>query len=350
MFIFKSGNLFDEINNVEAIINTVNCVGVMGKGIALEFKKRYPINLINYEKSCKNKELKPGKMLTVINDSNISPKYIINFPTKLHWKNPSKIEYIAQGLDALKLEIKKYSLKSIAMPALGCGNGGLDWNQVKPIIINKLSDLPDVKFYIYEPNVNKISSETKIKITKPRALLLLLIDHYNNSAFKQQVTYEEVNRLAFLAQSLGAKLNLNFKETRLGPYDTNLNKLLLALSKNEYIQIEKTSKNINYIQVNIKKFKQKKSTLKDIEIKKLYKNITELLSGFESEDRIKILTLAVWLYESEDINRSEDQLFSSLLRWNNKEDLDFSESTMNEAVRRVIKFNSSNNENISFDL
>lgn len=132
-------NLFD--SEAEAIINTVNCVGVMGKGLALEFKKRYLGNYAAYKRACDAGQVKTGKMFVYKTESFFGPKYIINFPTKDHWRNPSKIEYIREGLDDLIEVIKTNNIKSIAIPPLGCGLGGLDWNVVKKMIVVKMSEL-----------------------------------------------------------------------------------------------------------------------------------------------------------------------------------------------------------------
>ncbi|BDA66568.1 hypothetical protein CAL7716_007340 [Calothrix sp. PCC 7716] len=128
----KQGNLLEE--NAEALVNTVNCVGIMGKGIALQFKRAYRENFYEYEKACKANQVQPGKMFIFQTNSLFHPKYIINFPTKQHWKNPSKIEDIKSGLISLVAEVQRLSITSIAIPPLGCGNGGLDWNLVKPLI------------------------------------------------------------------------------------------------------------------------------------------------------------------------------------------------------------------------
>lgn len=140
-------------SNAQALVNAVNTVGVMGKGIALQFKMMYPFNYNVYKEACMKKELKIGQVLVVKEEGDESiteSKYIINFPTKQHWKSPSKLEYIELGLYALKDAIKKYDIKSISLPPLGCGNGGLDWNIVKPMIIESLEELEDVEINIYE--------------------------------------------------------------------------------------------------------------------------------------------------------------------------------------------------------
>jgi O-acetyl-ADP-ribose deacetylase (regulator of RNase III) len=139
MIELKTGNLLSE--NAEALVNTVNCVGIMGKGIALQFKRAYPENFRQYEKACKAGVVQPGHMF-IFPTSNLSnPKYIINFPTKRHWRNKSKIEDIQSGLITLVEQVKLLGITSIAIPPLGCGNGGLNWADVKPLIESAFSQL-----------------------------------------------------------------------------------------------------------------------------------------------------------------------------------------------------------------
>lgn len=145
MIIFKTGDLLKD--DSQAIVNTVNCVGVMGKGIALQFKRAYPDNFKIYSDSCKRREVCIGRMLVVYTND----KYIINFPTKGHWRDKSKIECIKSGLKDLVCVIKDYNIKSISIPALGSGLGGLNWIDVKDIMYNELSKIENVDIFIYEP-------------------------------------------------------------------------------------------------------------------------------------------------------------------------------------------------------
>ena len=154
MIEYKSGDLL--IEDVEAIVNAVNCVGVMGKGIALQFKNAFPDNFKAYALACKNKEVMPGKMFVYATNQLTNPRYIINFPTKRHWKGNSKIEDIESGLVALVDIIEKYHIKSIAIPPLGSGLGGLEWNIVKHLIENSLKSI-DIKVVIFEPNGARIT-------------------------------------------------------------------------------------------------------------------------------------------------------------------------------------------------
>lgn len=149
MLEIKQGKLLQE--DAEALINAVNCVGVMGKGIALQFKQAFPENFQQYKKACDAKGVQPGRMFTVTTDKLFNPKYIINFPTKRHWRSQSKIEDIQTGLKALVVEVQQLGITSIAIPALGCGNGGLDWVEVKPLIESACAELPEVRVMIFEP-------------------------------------------------------------------------------------------------------------------------------------------------------------------------------------------------------
>lgn len=147
MIYFTTGDIF--WCGAEALVNPVNCVGVMGKGMVLKCKKLYPKNYEEYREACK--WLKPGRMYVHrVPDPSSHVKYIINFPTKDHWRDPSRLEYISDGLDVLKEEIKMLRLYSIAIPALGCGCGGLNWKDVEPLIRAKLSDV-DCEVYCYVP-------------------------------------------------------------------------------------------------------------------------------------------------------------------------------------------------------
>ncbi|BCC55146.1 macro domain-containing protein [Bacillus cereus group sp. Bc005] len=361
MLIFKTGNLFESVYRMDAIVNTVNCVGVMGKGIALEFKKKYPENFNYYQKVCANKELFPGKMLMFLQPQNGYPKYIVNFPTKKHWRYPSKIEYISDGLDDLVKQIENHSIKSIAMPALGCGNGGLDWIVVKQLIQEKLQHLDAVEIIVYEPstkntkkkivsnsmNVEKKTAPT-FRMTRQRALLLLLIDHYNSSPYKEKVTYEEVNHLAFIAQCLGADLKLGFKEDNKGPFDEKINKLLLLMATNEYIVIQKNENGENTILVNKKRFKQGNNVFKNENTAEVYKKSVDMLHGFEKKQRLKALTVALWFYYENKCDFGD--LYEEVYNWFKKNGYVISEVIIRDSVQRIVQFFEASAENMSLDI
>ncbi|MBW4666301.1 MAG: macro domain-containing protein [Cyanomargarita calcarea GSE-NOS-MK-12-04C] len=227
MIEFKQGNLLSE--NAEALVNTVNCVGVMGKGIALQFKRAYPENFRSYEKACKAGEVEPGRMFIFSTGNLFNPKYIINFPTKRHWKGNSKIEDIQSGLVALVQQVQQLGITSIAIPPLGCGNGGLDWAVVKPRIESAFSELPDVSVILYEPSgapaaENMVVATEKPKMTRARALFIRLLELYGIPGY--ELTKLEIQKLAYFLQEAGEPLKLPYVKHKYGPYAHNLNHVL----------------------------------------------------------------------------------------------------------------------------
>lgn len=164
--VLKSGDLLKDSS--EAVVNTVNCVGVMGKGIALQFKQRWPQNYKAYADACKYKQVKPGKVFIHDMGQWAEPRYIINFPTKVHWRGDSKIEYIESGLRDLIAQAERLGIKSIALPPLGCGNGGLEWSGVKRVIFDAFEDHPDIQVKLFEPKGAPRPQDMVIQTEKPR--------------------------------------------------------------------------------------------------------------------------------------------------------------------------------------
>jgi O-acetyl-ADP-ribose deacetylase (regulator of RNase III) len=145
-------------SEAEALVNAVNCVGVMGRGLALQFKRAFPANFAAYAAACKRGEVQPGRMHIVETGQRTSRRLVVNFPTKRHWKDKSRIEDIDAGLDALIADVKRLGIKSIAVPPLGCGLGGLDWADVRPRIERSFAGLPEVRVLVYEPSVSPAAS------------------------------------------------------------------------------------------------------------------------------------------------------------------------------------------------
>jgi len=221
------GNLL--LADAEALVNTVNCVGFMGKGIALQFKQAYPENFRFYERACRNEEVRPGRMLVFDAGQMFKPRYIINFPTKRHWRGKSRIEDIQSGLDALIHEVKRLGIRSIAVPPLGCGHGGLDWLVVRPMIVRAFEALPEVKVLLFAPVGTPDAKTMPIRTAKPnmtaaRALLLKLMQQYLLLAYR--LTQLEIQKLAYFLQESGERMKLNYQAGRFGPYAPNLSKVL----------------------------------------------------------------------------------------------------------------------------
>lgn len=230
MIKYTTGNMLE--SKAQALVNTVNTEGVMGKGIALQFKKAFPENFKSYKKACENKEIGIGNLL-LVKDQNISSgqKLIINFPTKQSWRKPSEYAFIEKGLDDLKKVLKKNGIESIAIPPLGSGNGGLDWCKVKQMIESKLSDL-DIDIIIYEPSteIKEHLKKERVKLTDARALLLdVLYDLVKHGEYVSEFSSEKV---CYFLQRFGAKdiFKLNFQPNFYGPYSGKIRYVLNYLN------------------------------------------------------------------------------------------------------------------------
>lgn len=230
MIQYITGNILD--SSAQALVNTVNTMGVMGKGIALQFKKAYPNNYKAYQKACKNNQLHVGKMFVTL-DSNITSgeRIIINFPTKTSWKKPSEYKYIEDGLENLVELINYKKIESIAIPPLGAGNGGLNWEKVKKIIEQKLENL-NVAIYVYEPTlqIQEHLIKERVKLTDARALLLyVLYDLVRNSEYVSEFSSEKV---CYFLQKFGAKkyFKLEFEPNFYGPYSGKVRFVLNAIN------------------------------------------------------------------------------------------------------------------------
>ena len=224
MIHLQTGNLFDA--GAQALVNTVNTVGVMGKGIALQFKERYPANFALYAQACARGDLQPGTLLLTETGQLGMPRYIINFPTKRHWREKSRLAYIEAGLGELVTLIQHYRIESIAIPPLGCGNGGLDWQQVKPLIESYLTPLAEVTVYVFEPSDQvyerpRRRSGQPPQLTTTRAMVLHSLYRYQQKGYA--MTLLEVQKLVYFLQRLGIPFpQLQFVRGIYGPYAQRL--------------------------------------------------------------------------------------------------------------------------------
>lgn len=227
----RSGNLLEA--ETDALVNTVNTVGVMGKGIALQFKKKFPENFKAYRRAYEKDELETGRMFT-FETGKLSPRYIINFPTKRHWRGDSRLEYIREGMEDLIRIVDELGIESIALPPLGCGNGGLDWEtEVRPLVEEAFSRRPEVHVIAFEPSgerdrVKLEPGEKKPELTPARAVMISLIGAYKVAHYS--LGRVAAQKLAYLVQSAGEEsLKLDFEKDKFGPYAENLNFLLQTL-------------------------------------------------------------------------------------------------------------------------
>ena len=219
MIRYSNGDMFSD--DCEALVNTVNCVGIMGRGVALQFKNRFPSNFKAYAAACRAGEVHCGRMFVFGTEELLNPKWIVNFPTKCHWRNKSRLEDIAEGLDDLADVVERLGVKSISMPPLGCGLGGLEWRIVKPLIERKLAKLAGCSVIVHEPNPSAVSAVVATaapKMTPGRAALVELVRRYLGAMLAPFITLLEVHKLMYFLQEAGEPLRLDFVKAPHGPY------------------------------------------------------------------------------------------------------------------------------------
>lgn len=321
---YKTGNLFSE--TVDALVNTVNTVGVMGKGVALQFKDKYPENYRLYKAACARGEVKVGQMF-VTETGLVTPKYIINFPTKEHWKGFSKLSYIDEGLDNLIETINRLQIRSIAMPPLGSGNGGLQWSVVKPLILEKIAILPAVNFIIYEPS--DAAYQTPRTRTKPapplnalRAIVLNGLLRYKELGY--DLTLLEIQKIVYLLQRLGLEFDkLKFERHKYGPYAHNLRHALNDLDGHYLTGMKQNeAKPFDVLQINPEKIGQIRDYIKENctpEQQHAQQTLHNLISGFESPLGMELLaTVDMILAEQPETRFDTDQLYKAVASWSDR--------------------------------
>lgn len=325
MIHFTKGNLLAA--KVEALVNTVNTVGVMGKGIALMFKEAFPENYRRYEEACKVGEVQVGQMFVVERHELFGPKWIVNFPTKKHWRHPTKISWVIEGLQELRQFVNEKNIKSIAIPPLGCGNGGLDWGDVKKEIQKALGDLEGVEILIYEPTdkyQNVAKKEGVQKLTPSRALIAELIRQYWILGI--ECTLIEIQKLAWFLERNIEKcasknpLDLRFEANKFGPFASRLNHLLNALD-GSYLHCNKRIADAGPMDViwfddNKKELLQ--TYLKCSEVKPYQQALSvtaELIDGFESPLGMELLATIDWLIVKENCTPTLEGIREGLRSW-----------------------------------
>ncbi len=306
--------------NTEALVNTVNCVGVMGRGIALQFKKAFPDNFKAYAVACRREEVQPGRMF-LFETGQIMPMYIINFPTKRHWRGKSRITDIETGLVALVQEIKARNIRSIAIPPLGSGLGGLDWSKVKKLIEQSLKDLPDVDIQVFEPNGmspdKRVNNSTEVPaMTAGRAALVGLMHRYQTALLDPTITLLEVHKLMYFLQNAGEPLRLRFVKAHYGPYAENLRHLLIAIEGHfvagyadggdtpdkQLMLVPGVLKDAKYV------LEKNSATYKRFE------RVAKLVEGFETPVGLELLSTVHWLMKEEHIVKHDD-LVKAMYDW-----------------------------------
>ena len=339
-------------NDIDAIVNTVNCVGVMGKGIALQFRNKWPENSRAYAAACAAGEVRPGRMLVFDTGGLVKPNFIINFPTKDHWRGKSRIEFIRDGLLDLVAQIRRLGIRSIAMPPLGCGNGGLDWRDVRPLIAGALGDLPDVQVMVYPPRGAPPAQSMKIgterpKITPGRAALLALLARYVRMSQLEEpgapegASLLEIQKLMYFLQEAGESLRLDYVKARYGPYAENLNHVLQAMEGHYlrgYGDRTQEVKKLSPISLMTGAEDAGCSWLADHpdQTTERIEAVLSLVTGFASAYGLELLATVHWVLTREGANQTDLETLTRLVSsWNERKGRLFTEVHVRRAADRL---------------
>ncbi|MBX3381648.1 MAG: macro domain-containing protein [Phycisphaeraceae bacterium] len=332
------GNLLNA--DAEALVNTVNCVGVMGKGVALQFKQAYPEMAKAYAKACEREEVQPGRMFVWQTGQLKNPHYIINFPTKRHWIGKSSYKDIASGLKALIEDVRRMGIQSIAVPPLGCGNGGLDWNKVRPMIDEAFAAIPEVRVLLYAPVGAPAAAERVVKTQRPRmtrarALFLLAMERYAVLAY--ETTQLEIQKLAFFLQESGEKLRLNFVAHNYGPYAENLNKVLEDMEGHLISGFDGDRSPEKVISIQEGATAEAAAFLKDDEdAHERMNRLTRLIEGFETPYGMELLATVYWVaIRKEPPTNDVDEVIRRVHGWSDRKAVDFRPEHIRTAWARL---------------
>jgi O-acetyl-ADP-ribose deacetylase (regulator of RNase III) len=306
----------------DALVNTVNCVGVMGRGIALQFKNKYPDNFKAYAAACRREAVQPGFMFVYDTGRLTPPRFIVNFPTKRHWRGQSRLEDIEAGLADLVKVIRDKGIRSIAIPPLGSGLGGLNWHDVRPRIECALGALDDVQVLVYEPKGtpanDKMAHVREVpKMTAGRAALVELIHRYLGGLLDPFVTLLEVHKLMYFMQEAGEPLRLNYVKHHYGPYAENLRHVLKTIEGHLIAGYadggDAPNKPLSLVPGAVD---EAKCFLDQHEISRVrFERVTRLVDGFESPYGLELLATVHWVMSREGADQ-HDSVARQVYAWN----------------------------------
>ncbi len=319
MIRFKTGDILAE--DAEVLVNTVNCVGVMGRGIALQFKKAFPENFRAYAEACARGEVQPGRMFVFETGELANPRLIVNFPTKRHWRGNSRIKDIDAGLVDLARVIREREIRSIAVPPLGSGLGGLNWRQVRPRIKEALCGFDNLDSVVFEPGgapeaERMVPNCQAPKMTTGRAALVGLMNRYLNGLLDPSITLLEVHKLMYFMQVAGQRLRLRYVKSLYGPYAENLRHVLNEV-EGHFISGygDSPDKALEIVPGAVKDAGEVLNRFP--RTRERFERVADLVGGFESAFGLELLSTVHWVLEH-DAPASPEKLIEATYAWNER--------------------------------
>ena len=346
------GDIFE--TKFSTIVNTVNCVGVMGKGIAQEFKKRFPGMYKEYVRRCEEKRLKPGVPYYY---SDMLGTSIVNFPTKDHWRSPSRLDDIAKGLEIFVQKYKEWGIKSVAFPPLGCGNGGLEWSVVGPLMYRALSEI-DIPVEIYAPYgttkaeltedfLNKASQNTQLikgykqkRLNAPLVALLEIVSELQKQTHANPVGRTIFQKISYIFTEQGVETGFDFKEGSYGPFSNEVKEAISVLA-NSNLVLEYQLGNMTALRIG-PEFESVREKFAD-QIRPLEKKINKTVDLFsrikstaQAEEVTTVLFVAKKLKKNrKDLSVTERDVFDYILDWKKSWQTEEKKLSMASTIRNL---------------
>lgn len=347
MITIKIGDIFE--SDMQVLVNTINCVGVMGKGIAKIFKEKYPIMFNEYKDLCNKRQIKTGVLYPYYENNTVK---IINFPTKVHWRSPSKLEYITSGLNWFVNNYKKLGIKSIAFPPLGCGNGGLEWEIIGPIMYNVLKDIPiDIEIYApYGTTKSKLSIEYLTKSGKNNEkndgikyksindnwlLVLHLVKYLEESKYSIKVGRVIFQKICFILSRYGTDLNISFSKGIYGPYSSDIKQMITILSNNNLIHEKEIG---NMILLTVDKSFKLDTTLYSKKDKENINKTFHLFKRIKDTNQAELITTIIYSFDQlseTSKNVTENMIYDYIVDWKKRYTDHSSETIIRELCKSL---------------
>lgn len=322
MINFTHGNLLKA--PAEALVNTVNTHGVMGKGIALQFKNAYPDMYQAYEEACRAGTVTLGRMHVYdLGGLADGPRWIINFPTKGHWRSRSQLNHIKEGLADLVVTVERLGIRSLAVPPLGCGNGGLSWAEVRPMIEAAFADVHGVDVMVYPPDgappaADMAPASQKPKMTPGRATLVLLMHRYLQGLLDPFVSLLEVHKLMYFMQEAGQDLKLKYTKDKFGPYAANLAQVLKRVEGHYVVGFgdggSDPRKTLELLPEGVDSAFD--ALARDDETNRRLDRVAKLIQGFEDPYGMELLSTMLWvMVENPEARLNVDVAIADVQNW-----------------------------------
>lgn len=340
------GNLLEA--SAQALVNTVNTQGVMGKGIALQFRNTFPAMFKAYADACKSGQVRLGQMnVHDLGGIGEGPRWIINFPTKGHWKAKSRIEDIQSGLKSLVDTVQRLGVESIAVPPLGCGYGGLDWKEVRPLIVEAFAALPNVRVLLYAPGdtpaaVDMPNRTEKPKMTLAQATLIALMNRYRSALLDPFVSLLEAHKLMYFVQEAGVDLKLQYTAHHYGPYATNLRQVLIRMEKH-YLQgfgdgEDKPTKPLLLLGDACEQSQAFLERRPDVQ--EQMERVAKLIDGYEDAYGMELLSTVHWVMcHNKDARASSEAAVAAVQQWSGRKNHLMKPIHLQKAWNRLREYN-----------